>query len=118
MDFVLLLVLLNTLSHELILHVKRSCEDSAPLEGNRIIWCPHIDDDDDDENVSEQILAVTCGNVAEVLHIAMITETYGNAVDLKCIKKGFVRIANGHTQVSRIKSKHDSVRFYLEIEIE
>ena len=80
-----------------------------------MIWCPHIDDGVD-ENISEQILAVTCGDVAEVLHIAMITETYGNAVDLKDIKKGVVRIANGHTQVSRMKSKHDSICFDLEIE--
>ena len=72
------------------------------LEGTRLTWCPYIEDNEgeEDENDSGQTLAVTVGDVAEVLHISMVTQNYGSVVEIEDVKKGIVRIEDGHTKVS------------------
>ena len=61
------------------------------------MWCPYVVDEE--ENISEKVLSVNVGRVAEVLHVDMITKKYGNTVDVDMIKTGIVRIQNGHTKV-------------------
>ncbi|XP_028392864.1 enhancer of mRNA-decapping protein 4-like [Dendronephthya gigantea] len=87
----------NQIDYDLKLHVKRENNKlPEPSSGNRIVWCPYIVDEE--ENVSEKVLSVIVGQVAEVLHVDMITKKYGNVVDVEDIKSGILRIQNGHTK--------------------
>ena len=88
-------------SYTLKLQIKRKNEKLPEISaGNRLVWCPFVVDEDDDENVSEQVLAVCVGRVAEVFDIDMITADHHDTVDVENIEKGIVRIQHGHTNVS------------------
>ena len=68
--------------------------------GNRLVWCPYVMDGEDDENVSERVLALNVGRVAEVLDIDMVIAAHGDTVHLDDITKGVVRVKSGHTKVN------------------
>ena len=67
--------------------------------GNRLVWCPYVMDGED-ENVSERVLALNVGRVAEVLDIDMVIAADGDTVHVDDITKGIVRVKSGHTKVN------------------
>lgn len=68
-----------------------------PSAGNRLVWCPHVVDED--ENVSERILAVSVGRDAEVFDVDTINEAHGVTVGVDDVQNGIVRVHLGHTKV-------------------
>ena len=86
--------------------MKRTHLKSTSCEGNRLIWCPYINESVDEGqdsvqgDVVEQVLAVTFGNVAEALYISMVKDAHGDTVDIKDVKTGIMRVTNGHKEVS------------------
>lgn len=69
-----------------------------PSAGNRLVWCPHVVDED--ENVSERILAVSVGRYAEVFDVDMINQAHGVTVGVDDVQNGIVRVQHGHTKVT------------------
>lgn len=68
-----------------------------PSAGNRLVWCPHVVDED--ENVSERILAVSVGRDAEVFDVDTINQVHGVTVGVDDVQNGIVRVQLGHTKV-------------------
>ena len=71
--------------------------------GNRLVWCPYVvdnADDEEDEDVSEKVLAVSVGRVAEVFNIDMISKAHGDTVHVDDVINGIVKVKDGHTNVS------------------
>ena len=46
------------------------------------------------------MFAVSVGGVAEVFHVDMVNNSYGDTVDVDAITNGIVKIQEGHTKVS------------------
>lgn len=97
-------MLLELLSYNLKIHIKRKNEKLPEVSaGNRLVWCPYVvgcSEEEDEENVSERMLSVCVGRVAEVYDLDMLTEEHeGDTVDVDAITTGIVRV-RGHTSVS------------------
>jgi hypothetical protein len=88
-------------SYTLKLQIKRKNEKLPEISaGNRLVWCPFVVVDDEEDDVSERVLAVSVGRVAEVFDIDMIIGAHEDVVEVENIKSGIVRIQHGHTNVS------------------
>lgn len=92
----------NKINYNLKLHMKRNSVDPTHIDGARLVWCPFVHDNIESEgassDISEQILTVTIGNMAEVFHIPMVTSVYGDIMDISDVQQGIVRVENGHSK--------------------
>lgn len=81
-----------------MLHVIQNNPKSNPQSINRVVWCPYLPEDDENDEDSSTLLVLTHGNKAELLSVNLITKKHGiGPICLSSISEGFLEI-NEHSQ--------------------
>ena len=82
----------SSLSHELLLEVSADGKDVTDSDYQRFIWCPYLPEDGSEEDEDEpdcpaRQFVVTCGPVAEIWNLDMVTSQFGDRISRAQTKK-------------------------------